>query len=240
MGHPHHPTEGTLTVTPIRPARAGMALAMLLSSLTGIVAALAVPALRSTRSAELAAIAAHPGRFYVYALFLLASSYLLVPAFFGVMALLRDRGPRWAFFAGALAQAGLLIAIGDAATELMYWQMGAPGASRAQMVALAERYENAAGSSLIYTVGGLASLVGIALLAVGLWRTRVAPRWAAVALVAGGVANVVGFSVASQPVLIASYVVLLAAFAPMAQRLAGGRQIRTAAAPAPSSAPARA
>jgi len=225
-------------VTSIRPARIGMALAMLLTSLTGVVAAFAVPELQSTRSAELAAITAHPDRFYVYALFLLASSYLLVPAFFGVMALLRDRAPRWTFVAGALAQAGLLIAIGDAATELMYWQMGAPGANRAQMVALAERYEGAAGSSLVYTVGGLASLIGIALLSAGVWRTRVAPRWAAVALVAGGVGNVVGFSVASQPVLIASYLVLLAGFTPMGLRLLGAPTATTAAAPARSAAPA--
>jgi hypothetical protein len=49
--------------------------------------------------------------------------------------------------AGWLAQFGLLVAIGDAAVELMYWQMGTPHASLAQMAALASRYESAVQSS---------------------------------------------------------------------------------------------
>jgi hypothetical protein len=202
-----------------RPIRAALAAALVLAPLTGLVAAVALPALRSTLPAEIAAIAAHPGRFYLYAIAMLISSYLLVPAFFGVLALLRDRAPTWAFLAGGLAQAGLLVAIGDAATELMFWQMGAPGADRAQMVALAERYDGAPGAALVYTVGGLAMLVGTALITVALWRTRVVPRWAAVALLVGAVANIQGFTWANQPLLVASYVVLLAGFAPMAVRL---------------------
>src|SRR4051794_23756290 len=190
-----------------RPSRTVLAATMLLAPLTGLIAAVAVPALTGTTAAEIAAIAAHPGRFYVYALFILLSSYLLVPAFLGVLALLRSGASRWALVAGVLTEAGLLIAVGDAATELMFWQMGAPGANRASMVALAERYESAAGSSLIYTVGGLALLVGTALTSVLLWRGRTVPRWTAVALLAGTLANIGGFAAASQLVLIASYLV---------------------------------
>lgn len=203
-----------------RLSRSALALSLVLMPVLGVVAAVALPALRSTRAGEITAIAAHPDRFYVYALAMLLSSYLSVPAFFGVMAVLRERAPRWSFLAGVLAQLGLLIAIGDAATEFMYWQMGAPGADQRQMAALADRYENAAGSSLVYSVGGLAFLVGTVLLTVGLWRTRTAPRWAALGLLAGSIANIIGFSIASSPVLIASYVLLLAAFVPFAVRLA--------------------
>lgn len=215
--------------------RIAMTAALVLAPLTGIVAAVALPALRTTRSAEITAIAAHQDRFYVYALFILLSSYLLVPAVFGIMALLRDRAPGWAFVAGVVTQTGLLVAIGDAATEFLYWQMGAPGADHAQMLALAERYED--GSSLVYTIGGLATLVGIALTSVALWRTRVAPRWTAVALLAGTVGNVAGFSMANQAVLIGSYVVLLAAFLPMATRLLTA-PAATVVVPARSAAPA--
>jgi hypothetical protein len=201
--------------------RIAMAAALVLAPLTGLVAAVAQNMLRTSEAAQLTAVAANPDRFYVYALFMLLSGYLLVPAFFGILALLRERTPGWAFVAGVITQTGLLIAVGDAATELVYWQMGAPGADSAQMVALAERYDSAAGSSLVYTIGGLATLIGIGLTSVALWRTRVVPRWSAVALLVGAVANIVGFSIASQSVLIGSYVVLLAAFAAAALRLIG-------------------
>jgi hypothetical protein len=208
-------------MTATRLSRTALAVSLAVMPVLGLVAALAQPALRSTRSTEIAAIAAHPGRFYVYALTLLLSSYLSVPAFFGVMAVLRERAPLWSVVAGGLAQFGLLVAIGDAATELLYWQMGAPGADPGQMAALADRYENAFGASILYSMGALAAVVGTLLLAVAAWRTQVAPRWSAAALLAGTVANIAGFSTADQAVLAGSYVLLLAAFAPFAARLLG-------------------
>lgn len=226
MGLPHE-TQGTPAMTTTRLPALTRSAAMVAAPLTGVVAAVALPALAGDPPTEIAALAAHPTRWYVYAIFMLISSCLLAPAVLGVMALLRDRAPRWSVLAGVLAQVGVLIGIGDAAVELVYWQMGAPGADRAQMVALADRYESALGSSLPFTVGGLAALIGMAALAAALWRTRVAPRWAAVGLLLGTVANVVGFST-SQAVLVGSYVVLLAALTPMALRLAGRRPISSA------------
>jgi hypothetical protein len=208
-------------MTADRLSRRALALSLVLMPVLGLVAAVALPALRSTRTAEIAAIAAHPDRFYVYALAILLSSYLSVPAFFGVMAVLRERAPLWSVLAGGLAQFGLLVAIGDGATELMYWQMGAPEADQGQMAALAQRYDNAAGASVVYSLGGLAIVVGTLLIAVMSWRTRVVPRWSAAGLLAGTIANIAGFTMASQPVLAASYVLLLAAFAPFAARLMG-------------------
>ena len=229
----------TPTARADRLARVTMSLAMPLSAVTGLVAAWALPALRTTMSAEITAIAAHRDRYYLYAICMLLSSYLLVPAILGVMALLRERASRWSALAGGLAVAGLLVAVGDAAVELMYWQMGAPGADHGQMVALAERYDNAPGSTLPYAVGGIVMLIGVLLLAVGLWRTRVVARWAAAALLLGTVANVEGFSFASRPVLIGSYVLLLVCFAPMARRLlrpdeAVPAAVPSAATPAPA------
>jgi hypothetical protein len=206
-------------MTDLRLARIAMAASLLVAPLAGVVAAVAAPALRTSTSAEIAAIAAHQDRFYVYAIAILISSYLLVPAFLGIVTLLRGRAPLWASAAAGLTLAGVLIAVGDAATELVYWQMGAPGADRQAMVALAERYQNAPGATLVYTVGGVSTLVGLAAVSVAIWRTRVVPRWAAPALLLGGVAQVVGFSVASQALLAGSYVVLLAAFVPVARTL---------------------
>jgi hypothetical protein len=210
----HFGKGDAMTMHPI--ARTVTGWSLILAPVTGLVAAVALPALRSTRSEEITAIAQHQDRFYVYAIGMLVSSYLLVPAFFAITNLMRGPAPRWACLAGGLTQLGLLIAIGDAATELMYWQMGSPDADHGQMVALADRYESALGSSLIYDLGGLAVLAGIVLVSAGLWRTRIVPRWTAVGLALSAVANVAGFAMASQPVLVGSYVVMLAALARIA------------------------
>ncbi len=78
-----------------------------------------------------------------------------------------------------------------------------------QMTALADRYQNSA-ASLVYNIGGLAMLGGVVWLGVLLWRSHALPRWAAAALPVGALANIAGFTIASQPVLVASYVVLAA------------------------------
>jgi hypothetical protein len=184
---------------------------LVLGPLFLLASALASPPLKSTESATIAEIAHHPDRWYWFALFTTIGSILLVPALFGVMGLLRERTPWLANLGGGLAQLGVLVAIGDSMTQLLIWKMGSPGADPAQMAALARRYDDAAGASLVFTIGGLALLVGCVLLAIGVWRTRVAPRWAAVGLPLGAVLNVAGFSAASTPLLIVSCVVLVVA-----------------------------
>ena len=202
-----------------KPIRTTLAATMILSPLLGLVSALAAPPLRSTASAEVAEIARHSDRWYLYALFIAASMWLLVPAVLGLTAMVAERAPRLGLVGGGLALFGALVATGDAATELMYWQMGAPGADRGQMAALAHRYENAAGSSLIYAVGGLAAIVGLAILAGLLWRNHLAPAWAAAGVPAGVVVNVAGFSAHSNAVVVASNLVLLAALGWIGRRL---------------------
>jgi hypothetical protein len=183
---------------------------MIVSPLLGLVSALTSPPLRSSTSAKLAEISSHPDRFYLYALFITASMWLLVPAVLGLTSMVAERRPRLSLVGGALALFGALVATGDATTELLYWQMGAVGANRGQMVALAHRYETAAGSSLIFALGGLGVIIGFAILAGLLWRTHVAPAWAAVGIPAGVLINVVGFSASSDALVIASNLVLLA------------------------------
>ena len=118
-----------------------MTAALVLAPAFGLVAAVASPGLATSTDAELRSIAAQPAQFDVYAVALLVSSYLMVPAVFGVTGLLGSRSPRLGFVAGVLTQLGLLVAIGDAAVESMYAAMGRTG-DRATMVALSDRYES--------------------------------------------------------------------------------------------------
>jgi len=211
-----------VSVSTIHPvARGTYAASLVLAPAAGIVAAVAVPGLQTSSTDQLEAIAAHPGRFQAYALAILVSSYLLVPEFLALMQLVRQRSPRWSYVAGGPALVGMLVAIGDAATELMYGKMGSAGDDLTTMAALSDRYES--GTAFVYAVGGLAFLLGTGLMGVALWRTRVVRRWVAVGLPASAVLNIGGFAAASQPVLVLSYVVMLAVLARAAACFVGVR-----------------
>lgn len=191
--------------------RKAVGAAMILSPLLGLVSAVALPALRASANGKVAEIARHSDRWYLYALLGIASMALFVPSVVGLTSMVAGRLPRLSLVGGGLALLGALVATGDATTELMYWQMGARGADRAQMAALAERYENAAGTTLVFAVGGFALIIGLLILGVALWRLRLAPAWAAVGVPVGVIVNIVGFSSNSNALVIASNVVLLAA-----------------------------
>jgi hypothetical protein len=192
--------------------RTAAAASLITAPLLGLVAACAWPPLRTGDRAQIAAISAQPGRWYIFSLFILLSTIMLVPAVLALMRLLGHSRPVWALIAGSLAQLGILIGIGDAATQLMIWQMGAPGASLGQMAALAARYDAAPGAALIFMIGGLATLCGTLLLSAGLWRAHAVPAWAAVAVPVATIANIAGLSASSVPITIVSYALLLAAF----------------------------
>jgi hypothetical protein len=207
---------------------------LILAPLLGLVAVCAWPPLRASDRAQIAAIAVHPGRWYVFSLFILLSSYLLVPAVLALMRVLRPSRPGWAVLAGSLALFGILVSIGDSAIELMYWQMGTRGASLSQMAALAARYDAAPGVSLLYLAGGVAVLCGMTLLAAGLWRSRAVPAWTAAGIIAATVVNIVGLSSASVPLAIISYALMLAALGRIAIIVLSGPDSAAVEAPAAS------
>ena len=176
-----------------------------------LVASIASPPLKGEDAAQLAVIAAHPARYYAFAIFTWAGIMLFVPALLGLMQMARDGAAGLGNVGGSLALLGALIAGGDAASQLVVWQMAAPGADRAQMVALLHRSDSVLGSSLVYSIGGLAFLVGLLLLSVGLRRARAVPTWVAIGLPVGAFLNIAGFSAASAGILIVSSVILLVA-----------------------------
>ena len=184
---------------------------IVLAPVCGLVAAAATPELVSSSTrAQLVAIAHHQDRFYVYSLFILLSSLFFVPAIAGVARLMPESRPAWTEVAYVITQVSMLVALGDAATEMVWWQAASPDASLSQMTALSDRLDGAPGYGLVYSVGGLCGVIGTALLAAALIRTRTAPAWAAFALPVGFVVNIVGFSIPSHAMLVASYVVLTA------------------------------
>jgi hypothetical protein len=224
---------------PVRFARSAVGGSMIGTGLLMLGASLASPAIKSNEAAQIAVIAAHPTRYYLFTILILGSSMLLVPALIGLMRMSAAGSPRLSNIGGALSLFGALIAVGDSMSQLVIWQMGARGADRAQMAALLHRFDNVAGASVVFSIGGLAIVVGIVLLSIALYRAHAVPTWTCVGVVAGTVLNIVGFSAASLDLLILSSVVLLAALGWIGWLvLTGGSEADARVAPAwPEGAP---
>jgi hypothetical protein len=204
-------------------ARRAIGLAMILAPIAWLASAIVAPQLESDEGAQLAVVAQHPDRWYWFALLTLVGAMLLVPALMGVIGLLRERAPLAGYVGGSLAVLGVLVAIGDSLEQLVIWQMGAPRADHAQMTALLTRLDDAAGLTLIFTIGALALVVGTVTLAVGLIRARVAPAWAAACLPIAMLVNIVGFAGANRPLVAVSCLILLAGFTRLAADRPAGR-----------------
>src|SRR3954452_23114162 len=114
-------------------SRTAVGVGLIGAPLLTLVASIASPAIKSDDSAQLAVIAAHPARYYVFTIFTLAGIVLLVPALLGLMEMARERAAAWANVGGSLALIGTIIAAGDATSQLLVWQMAAPGADRGEM-----------------------------------------------------------------------------------------------------------
>jgi hypothetical protein len=184
---------------------------LILAPLFLLLSAVVMPAIKSDETAQLDVIARHPDRYYLFTVFILVGGMLLVPALLGLMYMVRERATTLAHVGGTLSVLGALIAVGDATSQLVIWQMASPRADRAQMAELLKRFDDTAGSSVVFGVGGLAVLVGVVVLAIALHRSRAVPAWTAVLLAGATVLNLVGFASASTAILVVSSALLLVA-----------------------------
>jgi hypothetical protein len=192
--------------------------------------AIASPPLRGTQAGQLAVIAHEPSRWYLFSLLSTLGSMLLIPAFVGIMNLVKQQNPWLGYLGCALAGFGALVAIGDSMIQMVMWQMGlAPSSDRAEMVALANRVDQAFGLSILFMLGGLGLTLGSLLFAAALWRSRCVPRWAAAALPLATVTNIAGFGANSASIVILSCVILLASFGAAAATVFGAVRVQDVA-----------
>ena len=142
---------------------------------------------------QLDIIARHSDAWTTAHLLLWMGALLLIPAVLGVLALLDRRRPAWATTGALLAIAGCVSLASLSVVEQVLGEMAASEGNRQQMVALAERLDQSGALNATAQLPGLALVVGILVLAAGLWRTNLAPRLTCVALLAGiALASVVG------------------------------------------------
>ena len=159
-------------------------------------------------SEQLAMISAYPTRFLIANLLDLLWLFLLIPAVLGLVHLLRSRGALLGHIGGGFALAG---AVGTAAyrgVNLGQLQVAESGLIQEQM--LAAFGQASAGSIVVMLMSALGLFVGYALLAVGLWRTRAAPRGASGLIVAFLVVNIIGLAAGgNKGVLLVAHTLLL-------------------------------
>lgn len=163
--------------------------AMVIAPLIAILAETLHAKVETEASKQLTAVAQNADRWYAAHLLILLMLALLVPAFLGLVHLLRESLP-------ALGNASLIAfvpgLVGIAAivgAEFVLWKM-AQAANREEMVALAKSVNESPGFFVIVLLALLFPIAWL-LVGIGLYRGRAVARWSAV-LVA--VAQPLGFA----------------------------------------------
>ena len=145
------------------------------------VAEIATPQPSGSAAAQLATFAQHREQLVVGVLCGLASSMCFVPALFGLLHKIRDRGVVYAHVAAALIIYGLVTQAALGGINVMLWVMTKPGMNHGAMVNLLNGLQHGtavAGAPLL--AGHYLFAVGVVLLGVAVWRARLAPRWAGI------------------------------------------------------------
>jgi hypothetical protein len=167
---------------------------MVVAPLVLLAATVIHPASDMDEAAQVATIADNLDAWYVAHLLALVAIVLTVPAVLGLMHMLRERQAALGHVGGGLALLGLLAYTGIVGIELAMWQM-AGGGNTAEAVALLERLNETAGILIPFGVMSFGFALGMACLAVGLYRARAVQSWMAISVAVGSIAF--GFAVAA-------------------------------------------
>jgi hypothetical protein len=158
----------------------------------------------------LADISAHPTRSDAGSLLALLAAALLIPAGLTLAAAIRPHKPKLAATGATLTVVGTIALAGVATASLIAGQI-ARQPQRAAMVDLWDHFHNASIGNVIF-LALIAGGVGYILLAIGLYRARVAPLPAAALTGLGGVGIMLTAPGPARPVIIGVAVLALAGF----------------------------
>ena len=153
------------------------------------------PASDMNEATQVATIADNLDAWYVAHLLALISIALTVPVVLGLMHMLREREVAFGHVGGGLALLGLLAFAGIIGMELVMWQMVAGGSTR-EAVALLERLNETAGILIPFVLVSFGLTLGLACLALGLYRARAVQSWMAISVAAGAILLGVAFGAA--------------------------------------------
>jgi hypothetical protein len=144
------------------------------------------PASDMDEATQVATIADNLDAWYVAHLLALISIAVMAPVVLGLMHMLREREVAFGHVGGGLAMLGLLAFAGIVGIELALWQMVAGGSTR-EAVTLLERLNGTAGITIPLVLVSFGFTLGLACLAVGLYRARAVQSWMAVSMAIGAI-----------------------------------------------------
>ena len=166
------------------------------------------PQQSTATSEQLAMIGANPTRFLISSLLDLLWLLLLIPAVLGLLHLLRTRGALLGHIGCGFALAGAVGAAAYRGVNLAQLQVAQSALDQGEV--LAAFGQASLGSIVVMLISAIGLIVGYALLAVGLWRTRAAPRGASALIVAFLVVDIVGLAAGgNKGVLLVAHTLLL-------------------------------
>jgi hypothetical protein len=170
---------------------------MVLAPLVLLVGEIVHPEADTDEAAQLAIVADNLDQWYLAHLLMLVAIALAVPAILGLMHMLREREVAWGHMGGGLAILGLLAFTGIVMADgFVQWQAAAEG-DQAQMAALFDRLNETAGVVIPFVVVAFGFMLGLACLAVGLYRARAVQSWMSAFLVIAAVLFTIAFVAAS-------------------------------------------
>lgn len=206
-----------------------------------LVGALVHPQGKGAAAAHLAVVAENPDRYYAAHAILLAGLALFLPAILGLMHLLRQRATAFGHLGAGLAMIGLFGATAVVAVDgITVSQMGQPQASAEEMAALLDRIKESAGFRAIAVVGAVSFVLGMLLLAYGLWRTGAVQPWMAGGIAAAAIAVFIGQVTDNRAIFAIAFAIYVVGLGPLGWRILTESDEEWARIPArPASTPAR-
>ncbi len=185
-----------------------------------LVGAVVHPQVGDTGAAHLAVVAESPDRYYAAHAIILAGLVLFLPAVLGLMHLLRESATAFGHVGGGLAMIGLFGATAVVAVDgIAVSQMGQPEASAEEMAALLDRIKESAGLRAVAVVGAVAFLLGVLLLAYGLWRARAVQPWMAGGIAAAAIVVFIGQVTDNRFIFVIAFAIYLVALGALGWRI---------------------
>jgi hypothetical protein len=167
---------------------------------------------------ELNAVAAHSGMYLFSGVLFLVGGMLIVAMGVGIMRLFRGNGGVTAGqVSGALLMLGGMVTIGWYALGAAEYVMATnSGLDRQALADFLHKANNASVLAPLFILFLVGVVIGTILLAIANWRTRVAPIWASVAIVVGGVVGAFG---SGKAISIITFVILLTGLGALGARV---------------------
>ena len=134
---------------------------------------------------ELAKVAEHKGSYLFGGILFLVGSALLLAASVGLIRLFASRRVTLGQIAGGLLLVGSAATVAFYAfTTVEYEMVNISGLDRAQMARLLDKAMNANSGIPLFIMFGVGITIGLILLAIASWRSKVVPTWVAPVLLA--------------------------------------------------------